>query len=514
MINTEFFHREQEMADLDRLTKHTRPALIVIYGRRRVGKSRLIKNWALKAGLPFFYWESPRFNADNVRASLARELLRWAGEPTAVAEDRSVSGDWLSVFRLMRRVFGTQPVIAALDEFPWAVEADDGLPSLLKNAWDNLFADTQLKLFIAGSHISAMEKLLKSDAPLYGRLEGKLLLRPFSLAQIKPFVSRYSLEKQMAVYSILGGVPDYLRRWDDSTELMPNIRSIFLSDLSPFRTEQHVLISDVLRRDSPDYESVLGAIGKGKHDLEAITLESRVGSTARASNVLTVLEDVRLVEKRIRATIKPDEHSQARYARYHLADPFLQFYYRFVEPNRTLIALELYDELEIIFREQLRGFVGYAFEALCKQWTIIQARNGLLPFSPEFIGSDWSAAHQADVVAIHWKKRQVLVGEAKWAEDDMDQREWRAFDKSFGGVMNRLNQMDAKTESSARRQSMTKGKAYKEKPLPEWTTHRIVFVRRGVTAPVRAEAKTTGARIVTFDEVVNDLERLPEKRLR
>ena len=200
MESTAFLHREQELADLDRITRLERPSLVIVYGRRRVGKSTLMKHWARKTKLPFFYWESPRLNVEGVRASLARELLLWSGEATAVADDRSVSGDWLNVFRLMRRIIGTKPTIVVFDEFPWAVEADPGFPSLLKNAWDNIFADTQLKLLIAGSHISAMEKLLHSDAPLYGRLEGKVQVHPFTLPQITPYLRRYSQEKRLAVY--------------------------------------------------------------------------------------------------------------------------------------------------------------------------------------------------------------------------------------------------------------------------------------------------------------------------
>ena len=514
MTVLDFLHREQEMADLDQLTRQTRPSLVIVYGRRRVGKSTLMKHWAKKTGLPFFYWESPRLNVDGVRVSLARELLLWGGEPTAVAEDRSVSGDWLSIFRLMRRIIGTKPTVAVFDEFPWAVEADPGFPSLLKNAWDNVFADTQLKLLIVGSHISAMEKLLHSDAPLYGRLEGKVQVHPFTLPQITPYLQRYSPEKRLAVYSILGGVPDYLRRWDDSVDLMPNIRNIFLSDISPFRNEQQVLISDVLRRDSPDYESALSAVGNGKHDLDAITLEAGLGSTARASNVLTVLEEVRLIERRIRASVKLEEHTQARYAKYHLADPFLQFYYRIVAPNRSRIAQELYAEIEPILREQLRGFVGYTFEALCRRWALIQARNGGLPFSPEFIGSDWGSGYQADLVAINWAERKVLIGEAKWAEEDMDQKRWRDFEASFDGVLNRLNALDTQAAAKQKKLADAKGKTAVLKAKPEWTRHLIVFVRRGVTDSVQASAKAAHAQVLTYADVVRDLERLPERRLR
>ena len=479
--------------------------MVLVYGRRRVGKSTLIKQWGLHSGLPFVYWEAPRLTAENVRASLARELLTWAGEPTAVVNDRTVASDWVSVFRLMRRLLGVRPSIVVLDEFPWAVESEPGLPSILKSAWDNIFADTQIKLIIAGSHISAMEKLLHDDAPLYGRLSGKLHVRAFTLPQISPFLKRYSLEKRLAVYSIIGGIPDYLKRWDDGADLMPNIREILLSDTSPFRNEHSILISDVLRRDSADYESVLGAIGRGKHDLDDIATESGVsGGTARAANVLGVLEEVRLVERRIRATIQPRLHSQARYAKYHLADPFLQFYYRFVEPHRSRIALELYDEIEPIFREQLRGFVAYTFEAICRQWTLLQARNGGLPLSPDFIGSDWSKTHQADVVAINWQDRQVMIGEAKWGDALVDHQQWRDFLASAQGVMDRLSAADAEHGTKAG-----------SKPAPRpWQQHLILFARKDVTAHVRKSAAERNARIVTYPELFRDLESLPEKRIR
>src|SRR5439155_23367027 len=138
------------------------------------------------------------------------------------------------------------------------------------------------------------------DAPLFGRMTGKLYVRPFSFAEIAPFVPRYSLEKRLAVYSILGGIPDYLRRWDDQADLMTNIKEIFLSDTSSFRNEHNVLISYVLRRDSPDYEAVLASVGRGLHDLDAIATDS-VLSSGRAASVLGILTESRLVERRIRA---------------------------------------------------------------------------------------------------------------------------------------------------------------------------------------------------------------------
>ncbi len=497
MPKTAFVHRAQEIADLNHLTRRKEPSLVLIYGRRRVGKTTLLQHWAQQSGLPTFYWESPRSTAENVRASLLSELHVWSGE--RVVESRPRADDWLDVFRIMRRLIGNKPVVVILDEFPWSVEADTALPSRLKTAWDTVFSDSQVRLFIAGSHISAMERLLLSDAPLFGRMTGKLYVRPFGFAEIAPFVSHYVVEKRLAVYSILGGIPDYLRRWDDQADLMTNIREIFLSDTSPFRNEHNVLISDVLRRDSPDYEAVLAAVGRGFHDLEAISTDSVLPS-GRTSNVLGALTELRLVERRLRASVPLAQQEQARHTRYFLGDPFLRFYYRFVVPNRSRIAQGLYDTLERQFIEQLRAFVGATFEELCRTWTLAQARVGGLPFAPDFVGSDWGPQHQADVVAVNWREHQVLIGEAKWTDEVPDHKDWRSFIERTERVIARLKTADPTNRP-------------KREPQP-WVSHLIFFTRRSVTPALRAEAKKVNARIITFTEMARDLEKLPEKPIR
>lgn len=492
MKPTALVAREMEVQTLEQLRKREEAIFVMVYGRRRVGKTRLLQEWAKISGLPVFYWEAPRTTADNVRSSLAREFGRWAfgeGGPRAPRYD-----DWADIFRGIHQQLANRPTILIFDEFPWAVEADEGLPSYLKTAWDQLFANSQVKLALTGSHISTMEKLLESDAPLFGRLTSKLYVRPLPFAAIKPFVPRYDAEKRLAVYAIIGGIPDYLRTWDDQADLATNIRAIFISENSPYRNEQQVLIGDVLRRDSPDYEAVLDAVGKGFHDLDSICTAAALPGH-RVAHVLDTLVQVRLVERRIRASIPLRQHQIARHARYFLSDPFLRFYYRFILPNRSQIAQGIYVALEHEFQTQLRAFVGATFEELCRTWVVIQARNENLPFAPEFVGSDWGSKHQADVVGINWREHQVLIGEAKWEIGDLDHKTWREFLDRVEHVRARLKAADA-----------AKG----TKAPPEWTVHLMLFCRRNVTAPVRAAVRESGGRVVTFDEMVKDLERLPE----
>jgi uncharacterized protein len=492
-----FFHREQEIADLTRLTRREdRPALVLVYGRRRVGKSTLLREWARRSGFPTFYWESPRGNADFVLNSFMTELYTWAGEP--VIESRSSVASWADAFRALRRVIGARRVAVILDEFPWAIESQRALPSQLKTAWDTVFADSRILMFISGSHISAMEQLLLSDAPLFGRMTGKLHVPPFEFAETDSFLRRYTLEKRLAVYSILGGVPDYLQRWDDRVGLMPNISEIFLSNLSPYRNEHLVLVSDVLRRDSPDYETVLNVVGSGKSDSADIAAFSAV-PTNRTANVLRTLTELRLIERRIRASVPVDKHQDARHARYFLVDPFLQFYYRFVAPNRSKIALGLEEALTRIFAEQLRGYVGLAFEHLCRRWLLAQAQAGTLELAPDYIGSDWSGAqYQADAVAVNWRERQLLVGEAKWTDSKVDRAVLAQLDTTTGAVLEKIRLAVAKDKRA----------------LP-WRTTGVIFSRHGASAGLKATLATRpDIRVVTFEQVAGDLAQRPVRPLR
>jgi hypothetical protein len=482
-----FYNREQQLADLDELLlRRSGPAFVLVYGRRRVGKTYLLQHWTERSGLPTFYWVAPRETPDNVRTDLVRELWHWE-HPELEVETAPRYDSWRDVLVVMRRLAADRRMLFILDEFPWAVTSDPSLPSRLQAAWDTLFRDSQVCLVLAGSHIAVMESLLKSDAPLFGRLTGKLYVAPFAFTEIAPFVRRYSLEKRLAVYAMVGGVPDYLRVWNDREGLMPNIRRIFLSDLSPFRNEQDVLISDVLRRESPDYQSVLAAVARGYHELADIAAATLLES-GRAADVLGTLVDLRLVEKRIRASVPVRDHDKARYARYFLADPFLRFYYYLVEPNRSYLAQKNYTMVERNIQERMRGFVGLAFEDLCREWTLAMGRAGRLPFAPEYVGSDWRGGElQIDVMAVNWHERHVFAGEVKWSEDRIDH-------KMYTKLKERVQQ------------ALTYMRDDDERP---WTVRLALFARRGFTPAVTAAAKKDEAMLLTFDRVAADLERLP-----
>ncbi len=489
-----FYHREQQLADLDRLARGERASFILVYGRRRVGKTSLLQHWAAQSGRPAFYWIAPRSaTPDNLRTDLIREFWRWQAGPNAEVETAPRYDNWLDVFRAIHRLIGNQHLTLILDEFPWAVEADPSLPSRLQAAWDQLFREqSRVCLILSGSHISALEKLLHSDAPLFGRITGKLYVPPFAFTEITPFVARYSIEKRLAVYAIMGGIPDYLRQWNDRVNLMTNVREAFLSDLSPLRSEADIIISDVLRRDSPDYASILTAVANGHHEARDIGTTTLLPSY-RVAQVLDTLIDLRLIQKRIRASVPPQRYALARNARYYLADPFLRFYYRMVEPNRLYLAQHNYELVLRNFTEQLRPFVAEAFEDLCRLWTETLGFAGQLPFKPEIVGSDWKGAqYQADVVAVDWRHANVLIGEAKWGDRLVEQADYLKLKERAEKVIARMPLEGRKT----------------------WKVHYALFTRRGFTTEVVTAAKAGPTQLITFEQLVDDLRQVSPPPIR
>ncbi len=482
-----FYHRTSELATLNEMTVERAAAFILVYGRRRVGKSTLLRHWAAHSGLPTFYWAATRGNSETARADLVREFWNWLHPGQGDLAPRFAN--WPDVFHLFGQAVGDRPTAMIIDEFPWLIEADSALPSYLQHAWDQQLGDSRIKLILSGSHISAMVKLLHADAPLYRRLTGKLLVEPFTFPEIAPFLPRYSPEKRLAVYAMLGGVPDYLLEWRDHKDLKTNIQALFLSDRSTLRGEEEVLLSDVLRRNDPDYRTVLASVAQGHRELADIATAANLPSD-RTAAVLDQLIEMHLVERRIRASVPPDQHKQARYARYALADSFLQFHYRFVEPNRTLLAQENYAAVLTQITEQLRSFVGATFEQLCRDWAVAAGRAGGLPLVPDYVSSDWQTQqHQADVVAVNWRERQVLVGEVKWVGEAVSRKVLRELRERADKVVSR----------------MSRARPAKAKP---WTLHLMYFARHGLTPAAQAEAKAQRVRVMTFPDLVRDLERL------
>jgi AAA+ ATPase superfamily predicted ATPase len=469
-----FVNREQELAELNTILARDGAQFCLVYGRRRVGKTTLLTTWAARTGLPTLYWVAKRDPKEVLMADLARATWAWehGAEPGAELDLRPRS--WDAVFTMMTKAIGGRRAIVILDELPYAAQQDPGLPSHIQAAWDHLFKDGNALLFLAGSHIGMMVDLLAYQAPLYGRLTAQFPVTSLSFRAIRDFLPRYDVHKRLAVYSILGGVPAYLERWDDRETLVTNVEQLFLQRTGWFRTEPLVMISDLTQRETTNFEAILKAMAAGRHSREDIAAATAI-TPSSLGHYLPRLMELRLVERRIPATVPLPQRSVSKLSRYHLADSYLRFYYRFIDPNLHLIEQGLAGRLWEKVSNDFRAFVAGTFEELCRVWVLSQAQAGALPFVPDVVGSHWAADVQVDVIAINWESKSILLGEAKWGEGLVGREVIRDLAEKAGRVV-------------------PGGGA-------GWQIHYAFFARAGFTDAARQEAAWLGAMLLTLEEM-------------
>ncbi len=473
---SQFINRHHELALLDNLIQQPGAHLIMLYGRRRIGKTTLITHWARQTSLPTFYWVAKRDPRDLLLGNLGRAIYAWqhGGESDVAIQPR----DWEQAFKMLDAAVGNRRAIVILDELPYALQQDSGLGSHLQAAWDHLFKESQIILILSDSHIGMLTDLIQYQSPLYGRLTAQFPLHPLRFADCQAFLPRYDSWQRLAIYAILGGVPAYLERWRDSESLKANVERLFLQRTGWFRNEPQVLVSDLTERETVNYEAILKVIAAGHHEREAIASYAALKSTA-LSHYLPRLIELQFVERRIPATVPLAELKTSRKTRYYLRDPFLRFYYRFIDPNLHLLYGGLPHRLWQMIEDNFRAFVALTFEEICLAWLVTQAQREKLPFAADNVGAHWSKTVQVDVAAINWRERQLLLGECKWGDALVSR-----------SVLAEL--IEVKTSKVLA-------------DLPDggdgWTVHYALFARQAFTGAAHSLAAQHGVRLLTLPEI-------------
>jgi hypothetical protein len=472
-----FRGRQQELTELRALAAKAGAQFVILYGRWRVGKTTLLLHWAQASGYPFIYWVANQFSPVIQLQSFSQAVYQ-ALHPGTSPSPAFTYPNWEMAFQQVAHMAATRRLVLILDEFSYLAEAEPGMAALVQNLWDHQFKQTQLFLILAGSHIGMMVDLLDYHAPLYGRFTGHLHLKPLPFAATTLFLPHYDAAQRVATYAIVGGIPAYLERFDDSATLAHNVSQRILHSTGIFRVDPLFLLQDQVR-EPRNYLSVLHAIGQGYHTLSEIAKSAGL-AVQNASTYLSRLADLYLVERRTPVTLPPKRRDRSNQGRWHLLDPYLRFYFRFIAPNQRSLELELYDAVWEDIREQLRAFIGMTtFEELCREWILLQARANRLPFLPEDVGAHWSATAQVDAVAIHWRKQMLLLGECKWGTEKVGQ-----------GVIEELIN-DKRPKVLATLPNQGEG----------WTVHFVFFARAGFTPAAQAAAQRHDAQLVDLEEL-------------
>lgn len=252
-------------------------------------------------------------------------------------------------------------VVFVIDEFQYLMESNAAVPSIFQKIWDEVLANTNIFLIICGSSISIMETLMGYKNPLYGRRTGQWMMEMLKFKDAMKFLPRYGLGEQIEVFSILDGIPLYLKQFDDSKSIMENIQEKILEKGNFLNIEPDFLLKEELR-EPRNYFLILKAISFGNTKFGEIVNYTQLDKTL-VSKYLDNLVVLRIIEKMYPVGT---EKERVRDARYKLSDNFFSFWFRFVYPNRSDIERGEVAAVMALIKKDLNSFVGRKFEKVCK----------------------------------------------------------------------------------------------------------------------------------------------------
>ena len=410
-----FIGRKREMEKLE--SEYSRDSsFVVIYGRRRVGKTTLIKEF-LKNKTAFYFLATEEIESQSMK--------RLAGVVARTTKNRLLQNatftDWLDLFQVIADYEPEKKKVLVIDEFPYLVKTNSAFPSVLQNAWDEILTDNNLMLILSGSLIGMMQKhALSYDSPLYGRRTSQMRLAPLPFTDIYA-VQNLSFTESVEQYAVTGGVPKYLEFFEDGRELTEQIKDAVLSK-NGFLYEEPFFLLKSESMTAVNYFSIIKAIADGNHKIGKIAGVLGIESS-KLTPYLSTLSDLGFVEKRTPVTEKNPEKS--RKGLYFIADNFIRFWFRYVYPYKGELEL---DNMQIVLEEMKKDFetkfVAFAYEDICKDIFANLCKRGVVDFVPSRIGAYWlndyTGDTEIDVMAVDNQNKRIFAGECKYHRNPVD----------------------------------------------------------------------------------------------
>jgi len=413
MLRKEFIGRKEELALLDKQWSSSGASLLILYGRRRVGKTRLLTHWLkLHPGDSLYWVAEPTTAAEQLR-SFSQALYNFA-TPDAPAPHDFTYGNWDQALRQLAFLAQGHKLAVFIDEVTYLIDVNPSIMGTFQKAWDHWLSQSQLMLALSGSQMGMLQaQVLSYEAPLYGRATAQLKLPPLPFGALTRFFPNYSAEDLVATYTIWGGVPAYWERIDETQSVLENVRVQLLPSNAMMQEEPRILLQDFIN-DPHNYAGILRAIAFGSHAQNEICNFTGL-SRGLVSKYLSVLRETGFVEREVPVT---ELGQDSRRGRYFITDPYLRFYYRYLAAFQAKLAMGEQGQMLTTIEENLPAFINtYTWPELCRQWVLRASARNKLPLDVEMVGSQWTRSQSLAVVGLNPTQRQVVVGGCHWQKE-------------------------------------------------------------------------------------------------
>jgi len=309
-----FVARSHELQLLQKLYERSSAQFLILYGRRRIGKTSLIQHWVSNSLSEegYLYWMATQTSTSNQLREFSQAILRHISPEVSITATFTYDS-WEIAFAQVIQYAKEKRFVLILDEFTYVMQANSEVPSILQRIWDHQLKTSNVFLILTGSLAGIIQRsILDYQAPLYGRATAKLKLQPLSFGVLSLLFPQMASEQRVAVYAVCGGIPAYLELFDANLNLLNNLQEHFITPTNIMLDDAVFLLQEQL--DEPrNYMAILEAIGAGNHKLLDIAKSAGLDRSV-TNKYLSVLSELGYVERRVPATVQyPERSRQGRY---------------------------------------------------------------------------------------------------------------------------------------------------------------------------------------------------------
>lgn len=403
-----FIDREQEMAFLQSEYQREGSSLVILYGRRRVGKTELSAEFMKGRNALYFLVteESETQNRNAFKEAVAEfcdnELLKEAKVDS-----------WEIIFKTLLDKTKEEKLIVIIDEFQYLGKSNPAFPSIVQKLWDTLLKDARIMLVLCGSLITMMEsQTLSYTSPLYGRRTGQIKLKQIPFSHYHEFYPDKSYDELIGYYAITGGVPKYIELFHGK-DLMESIEKTVLSKQSFLYDEPNFLLQKEVS-EVGSYFSIIRSIAAGNQKLSKIAANLEIKQTS-LTKYLKTLMDLDILERQVPITEENPEKSKR--GLYRIKDNYILFWFKFVYPNLSFIESgnsEL--AMKKIRKNLVDNHISFIYEDICieRMWQL-NAQDAW-DFTFDKAGRWWDGSTEIDIVAYDSTGQGIVFGECKYWE--------------------------------------------------------------------------------------------------
>ncbi|MEK6833624.1 MAG: ATP-binding protein [Nanoarchaeota archaeon] len=411
MAEKEFYDRKNELKFLQERYANLSPSnMLVLYGRRRVGKTELVKQF-LKNTKNYFYFYVEVTQKSEILNYLSKSVGEQLGE-------KVVFNDFYEFLNYIGDKAEKESFVLVLDEFQRFLDIAPEYISSLQNAWDSKLKHRKIFVLLLGSSIGMIHKIMNSKAgALYGRAQ-KIKISPFKYSDFRLMFKELSEEEKILTYSVFGGTPDYLDKFKKSKgDIYERIFDLVLKKGAVLFEEPKNLLEYENVRVHAKYNAILRATSSGKETMKEIQDFTDIPSQTMPAYLKRLDELLDLVGR------KDPILGKERLGRYQTKDNFFKFWYKFILPNQTPLNLGNTPLVLDIIKQDLNSYVGRIFEDIIKELLILYNTKEIkgLKLNFEDIGSWWDRnSNEIDILAYNLKEKTFIIGEVKWTNKQLD----------------------------------------------------------------------------------------------